>query len=345
MARPAALLLFLLVLSAFQAGELPRCSAAAAAAAGKPAVLVHDDVSPVQDTNPIATVPSNNPTPTIITVPSTNPTITIPSLNPLPTPITAPSTNTPSPSSTMPPPVPVIYPLPTPSTSFPPTVPVTNPAVTTPSTSPPSTPTPVNNPPVSNPTPTTPAPTVTTPAASGRQVWCVVKPAGSSEAALQNALDYACGIGGTDCSAIQPSGSCYYPNTIQAHASYAFNTYYQRNPVPSSCDFGGTAMLVTANPSSGSCVFASSSPSSSSTAGYDPASTTNPLSSSPGSDSGAPVLNASGAGSSESSDFGFDIPGAVNLGSGWRSASPPNWPWAALVWILVALCVHKEGMT
>ncbi|CAD6254870.1 unnamed protein product [Miscanthus lutarioriparius] len=239
MARPAALLLFL-VLSAFEAGELPRCSASAAA--GKPAVLVHD-LSPVQDTNPIATVPSNNPTPTTITVPSTNPTITIPSLNPLPTPITAPSTNIPSPSSTMPPPVPVIYPLPTPSTCFPPTVPVTNPAVTTPSTSPPSTPIPFNNPPVSNPTPT-PAPTVTAPGASGRQVWCVVKAAGSSDPALQNALDYACGIGGADCSAIQPSGSCYYPNTIQAHASYAFNTYYQRNPVPSSCDFGGAAMLL-----------------------------------------------------------------------------------------------------
>ncbi|OEL23629.1 hypothetical protein BAE44_0015355, partial [Dichanthelium oligosanthes] len=291
--------------------------------AGKP-VVVHDDVNPVQVTNPITTVPSTNPTPTIITVPSTNPTITIPSLNPLPTPITD------SPSSTVPP-VPVIYPLPTPSTSSPPTVPVTNPAVATPLPSAPFT-----NPPTLTPTPPA-AQIFTPPAMSTQQVWCVVKTAGSSDTALQNALDYACGIGRADCSAIQPSGRCYYPNTLQDHASYAFNAYYQRNPAPSSCDFGGAATLVTANPSSGSCVFASSP---SSTVGYNPASTTIPLSSSSGSDSGSPVLNASGSGSSE---FSPDIPGAVDTDNAWRSISPSPWPWAALIWIL-AFCVHIQGM-
>ncbi|KAL6618797.1 hypothetical protein ACP70R_033936 [Stipagrostis hirtigluma subsp. patula] len=327
------LLLFLLHIIPFALG-LPCCSGSAAA--GKQ--IVHDDLNPVQATNPITTVPSTNPTPTIITVPSTNPTITIPSLNPLPTPITAPSTNPPST-----PPAPVIYPLPTPSTSSSPTVPVTNPAVTTPSTFPPSAPS--TNPASSNPM-VPPAP-ITAPAVSGQQVWCVVKAAGSTEAALQNALDYACGIGGVDCSAIQPSGSCYYPNTLQAHASYAFNSYYQRNPAPSSCDFGGTAMLVNVNPSSGSCVFASSL--SSSTVGYNPlptATPTSPSSGSPvtsgsasGSDSGSPVLNASGSGLSGPSDFGSDISGAADMGNSWGSISSSYCLWAA-VFSMMAFCAH-----
>lgn len=80
------------------------------------------------------------------------------------------------------------------------------------------------------------------------QTWCVARP-DVSETVLQDALDYACGFGGADCTKIQFMRSCYNPNTVRAHASYAFNSYYQRNPVPSSCDFSAAAMLVNVDPS------------------------------------------------------------------------------------------------
>ena len=88
----------------------------------------------------------------------------------------------------------------------------------------------------------------TGPGRSSGVSWCIASSA-ASPTALQVALDYACGYGSTDCSAIQPGGSCYEPNTVKDHASYAFNDYYQRNPVATSCDFGGTAQLVSTNPS------------------------------------------------------------------------------------------------
>lgn len=78
--------------------------------------------------------------------------------------------------------------------------------------------------------------------------WCAAKE-GVADASLQIALDYACGIGGVDCSAIQETGACYNPNTLQDHASYAFNVYYQNKPSLASCDFGGTAVIVYTNPS------------------------------------------------------------------------------------------------
>ncbi|CAN4120789.1 unnamed protein product [Withania somnifera] len=93
-----------------------------------------------------------------------------------------------------------------------------------------------------------------------KATWCVAR-SDASEQPLQNALDYAC-YSGADCAPILPNGLCYLPNTIQAHASYAFNSFYQRmNRAPGSCDFAGTANIAKTDPSYGSCVY-SASPSS-----------------------------------------------------------------------------------
>lgn len=96
-------------------------------------------------------------------------------------------------------------------------------------------------------TPTNSSSSSTSTSSSGAS-WCVASQS-ASKTALQVALDYACGFGGIDCSAIQSGGSCYYPNSIRDHASYAFNTYFQKNPVPNSCNFGGTAITTNTNPS------------------------------------------------------------------------------------------------
>ncbi|KAI4383384.1 hypothetical protein MLD38_009226 [Melastoma candidum] len=92
--------------------------------------------------------------------------------------------------------------------------------------------------------------------------WCIAIQ-GASRTALQVGLDYACGYGRADCSAIQPGGRCYEPNSVRDHASYAFNEYYQKNPIPSSCNFSGTALVTSTDPSSSTCWYQSTSTSSS----------------------------------------------------------------------------------
>ncbi|CAM8915388.1 unnamed protein product [Rhodiola kirilowii] len=92
----------------------------------------------------------------------------------------------------------------------------------------------------------------------GATTWCVAVP-GASQADLQNALDWACGLGMADCRPIQQGGSCFDPDTLMSHASYAFNYYYQQNGNSDiACNFGGTATLTKINPSYGNCVYRAS---------------------------------------------------------------------------------------
>lgn len=84
---------------------------------------------------------------------------------------------------------------------------------------------------------------------SANGTWCIAS-ANASETDLQNALNWACGPGNVDCSAIQPSQPCYQPDTLASHASYAFNSYYQQNGANVvACDFGGTGIRTTKDPS------------------------------------------------------------------------------------------------
>ncbi|CAK9179666.1 unnamed protein product [Ilex paraguariensis] len=114
----------------------------------------------------------------------------------------------------------------------------------------------VTSPPVFQPPVVFPPPTVPPPPYHGppTTLWCVAKPS-VPDPIIREAMNYACGSG-ADCDQIQENGSCFEPNTLFAHASYAFNSYWQRTKVAGgTCEFGGTAMLVTVDPSYDGCHF------------------------------------------------------------------------------------------
>lgn len=85
--------------------------------------------------------------------------------------------------------------------------------------------------------------------AAPRELWCVAKN-NADDAALQSALDWACGSGGADCRPIQNDGPCYDAADVARTASYAFNDYYVKNRnSDDSCSFSNTAAVTDLNPS------------------------------------------------------------------------------------------------
>ncbi|OMP02550.1 hypothetical protein CCACVL1_02763 [Corchorus capsularis] len=85
------------------------------------------------------------------------------------------------------------------------------------------------------------------------ETWCVAKP-GTSDELLQQDIDFACNH--VDCSPTHVGGACFYPTNLINHASYAMNLCYQTTDRKnSSCDFRGTGLLVSVDPSYGNCSY------------------------------------------------------------------------------------------
>ncbi|XP_068661201.1 glucan endo-1,3-beta-glucosidase 3-like [Aristolochia californica] len=88
------------------------------------------------------------------------------------------------------------------------------------------------------------------------QTYCIAKE-GADSKMLQAALDWACGPGKVDCSPLLQGQPCYDPDTVEGHATYAFNEYYHLMGMASgTCYFNGVAAITTTDPSHETCLFA-----------------------------------------------------------------------------------------
>ncbi|KAG9446037.1 hypothetical protein H6P81_012165 [Aristolochia fimbriata] len=91
------------------------------------------------------------------------------------------------------------------------------------------------------------------------KIWCVAaEGAEKKTAAVEAAVEYACGQGNGTCDAIRPGGECYRKGRESAawKASYAFNSYWhQFRSVGGTCYFGGLAVQTTKDLSHGRCKF------------------------------------------------------------------------------------------
>ncbi|KAK8513795.1 hypothetical protein V6N13_002513 [Hibiscus sabdariffa] len=85
--------------------------------------------------------------------------------------------------------------------------------------------------------------------------WCIAS-YHAQKSDLQKALDWVCGPGQADCSAIQSGQRCFEPNELISHASVAFNNYYRKHGATAeACNFGGIGAQVDSDPSYGTCTY------------------------------------------------------------------------------------------
>ncbi|XP_058756244.1 PLASMODESMATA CALLOSE-BINDING PROTEIN 5-like [Vicia villosa] len=136
--------------------------------------------------------------------------------------------------------------------------------------------------------------------ATKQELWCVAKN-NAEDAALQSALDWACGAGGADCRPIQNGGPCYDVNSVQNTASFAFNDYFLKNGLTDdSCNFSNNAAVTSIDPSHDKCKFPS----------------------------GLAAINGSSSGSKSSPSAGLGPSGNV---SGCSKASWRWWFWLSAI--------------
>lgn len=101
-----------------------------------------------------------------------------------------------------------------------------------------------------------PKPPVVGPPTQNNKKFCMPK-VEASDAQLQSNINYVCSQK-IDCTPIQAGGPCFNPNTIRSHAAFAMNSYYQKEGRNNfNCDFAGTGVVASADPSYGTCKFES----------------------------------------------------------------------------------------
>ncbi|GFQ01972.1 glucan endo-1 3-beta-glucosidase, partial [Phtheirospermum japonicum] len=92
------------------------------------------------------------------------------------------------------------------------------------------------------------------PRAEGNKKWCVPKDEATLPQ-LQANIDYVCSEG-VDCRPIQAGGACFDPNNVKAHASFIMNAFYQiKGRHDYDCNFSGSAMTTSTDPSTPLCSF------------------------------------------------------------------------------------------